>query len=225
MTRTPLSLPLALVGLLVVVLVTIASTSWVGLTTLRPALDHIDAEIARANDKLEAIRHKVARPAVRAAGAGDILRIPKVGYVMITDPEDMIQKELIEQGSWEPRVMELIEKHVQPGSTVVDVGAYLGCHSLALSRRVGPEGKVVAFEPSRSAANQMRRNLRLNDVENVTLIEKALGNEKGTGEMRILDPKNLGGSRVCAGEGGWACEGVAVAQPFEIVRFDDLDIE
>ena len=50
-------------------------------------------------------------------------------------------------GSWEPEVVESIQKHVVARMTVLDIGAQSGFYSLLLSRLVGGEGRVFAFEP------------------------------------------------------------------------------
>ena len=50
-------------------------------------------------------------------------------------------------GSWEPEVVQSIQKHVMTGMTVLDIGAHSGFYSLLLSRLVGDGGKVFAFEP------------------------------------------------------------------------------
>jgi FkbM family methyltransferase len=41
----------------------------------------------------------------------------------------------------------LLCSFVKLGAVVVDVGANFGLHSLYLSRAVGPQGTVIAFEP------------------------------------------------------------------------------
>ncbi|WP_375484357.1 FkbM family methyltransferase [uncultured Jatrophihabitans sp.] len=44
----------------------------------------------------------------------------------------------------------------RPGSTAVDVGAYVGTFAVALSRSVGRTGTVFAFEPQRELYEQLR---------------------------------------------------------------------
>ncbi len=65
-------------------------------------------------------------------------------------------------GAFEPSVVRAYGRHVRPGSTVVDVGANVGAHTLHLARVVGPAGRVFAFEPTAFAFGKMKANLALN---------------------------------------------------------------
>jgi FkbM family methyltransferase len=60
------------------------------------------------------------------------------------------------------------------GDTVVDVGANYGVYSLVLAGRVAPTGRVIAFEPGRSALSQLRRNLQRNPGLNVETVPLGL---------------------------------------------------
>ena len=79
----------------------------------------------------------------------------------------------------------------------LDIGANVGAWTLPLARRVGPEGRVVAFEPSLSNCAQLRRNCRLNGelasrVETLTL---GLSSTPGRLYWRPLDdPAASGGN-------------------------------
>ncbi|MBV8472075.1 MAG: DUF535 family protein, partial [Hyphomicrobiales bacterium] len=53
------------------------------------------------------------------------------------------------------------------GSVVVDVGAYIGAHTLALSRFVGSDGRIVAIERAREALQLLERNVQANGLTNV----------------------------------------------------------
>jgi len=60
-----------------------------------------------------------------------------------------------------------------------DVGANAGFYTLALSRLVGPAGRVFEFEPDARSVCQLRHHLRLNKVENVTVVQAAIGSSAG----------------------------------------------
>lgn len=54
---------------------------------------------------------------------------------------------------------------LQQGDTFWDVGSHIGLYSLLAARKVGPLGKVVAWEPSPQAFAHLNRHLKLNAVD------------------------------------------------------------
>jgi len=64
---------------------------------------------------------------------------------------------------------------VKPGSVVLECGAHHGAHTILLSKWVGDQGKVIAVEPMPENAAIIRRNIELNGLTNVTLVEKMVG--------------------------------------------------
>jgi FkbM family methyltransferase len=54
---------------------------------------------------------------------------------------------LVRLDAYERRHLRFLAACVGPGDTVVDVGAHFGAYTLALAARVGPRGRVLAFEP------------------------------------------------------------------------------
>jgi FkbM family methyltransferase len=65
-------------------------------------------------------------------------------------------------GSFERSTVVALQKLASPGSVVFDIGANIGAHTLGLARRVGPAGRVFAFEPATAAFGKLKRNLALN---------------------------------------------------------------
>jgi FkbM family methyltransferase len=77
------------------------------------------------------------------------------------------------------------------GSVVYDVGANIGWYSLLAARAVGPEGKVVAFEPSVRNAAVIQENAATNGLSNITPIPAAVTDEDGW--ATFLDQGSLEG--------------------------------
>jgi FkbM family methyltransferase len=65
-------------------------------------------------------------------------------------------------GSFEHSTVVTLQKLVNPGDVVFDIGANVGAHTLGLARSVGPAGRVFAFEPSLFAFEKLKDNLALN---------------------------------------------------------------
>ena len=69
---------------------------------------------------------------------------------------------------------------VQPDDVVADIGAYIGLYTVALAKRVGPSGRVIAFEPDSLNFTALKEHLRLNKVaDRVDLIQAAVGAHNG----------------------------------------------
>ena len=96
--------------------------------------------------------------------------------------------ELLSKSFYEPD-FRAIGRLLRPGDTAVDVGANIGSHSIMMSRRVGPGGRVVAFEPVPATAWLMRENLALNNIDNVEVSTAAVSDTPGTLEMNLYDQR------------------------------------
>lgn len=77
-------------------------------------------------------------------------------------------------GTYEPELQAAIQKEVQPGMVVYDVGANVGYVSLLFARSVGPQGQVFAFEALPANLERIRRNLALNPQATVKPIGMAV---------------------------------------------------
>ncbi len=82
---------------------------------------------------------------------------------------------------YEPDIWKHMMAEVRPGDIVTDVGAFIGLYTVALASRVGPSGKVVAFEPNPKNFSLLKAQVELNKVsERVELIQTAVGTKDGT---------------------------------------------
>lgn len=65
---------------------------------------------------------------------------------------------------FEKGIGSLIQQMCRPGTTVVDLGAHIGVHTLSMARSVGPNGLVIAVEPEKKLFCQLLFNLKLNGM-------------------------------------------------------------
>jgi len=77
-------------------------------------------------------------------------------------------------GRTERPLLEWFERNVQAGQTWLDIGAHYGYTSIALSRLVGSEGRVFAFEPMLSTAGYVTQTRRLNNISQLTVVPYGL---------------------------------------------------
>jgi FkbM family methyltransferase len=67
----------------------------------------------------------------------------------------------------------LLGQFVRPGDSVIDVGANVGHYTVRLSQLVGPQGRVIAFEPVPATFEVLATNVHAAGCENVTLFNTA----------------------------------------------------
>src|SRR5688572_10021896 len=68
---------------------------------------------------------------------------------------------------------------VRPGDVIYDIGANVGSYTILASVLVGDRGRVVAFEPVPENVRYLKEHVRVNGLENVSVIEKAVGERAG----------------------------------------------
>lgn len=71
---------------------------------------------------------------------------------------------------------------LQPGDLFIDVGANVGAYSL-WARQLG--ASVIAVEADPTVVERLRRNLVLNSVQDIEIVEKALSNQEGNIEFTV----------------------------------------
>jgi len=111
-----------------------------------------------------------------------------------------VSRRIREEGVWEPCESGLVLNLLQPGQVFVDAGANIGYFTLLAASRVGPGGRVFAFEPDPDNFRLLEANVELNGVTAcVTAVQAALGERSGAGRL-YLSRHNLGDHRVCAAD-------------------------
>lgn len=93
---------------------------------------------------------------------------------------DWVKSHYIKKGLvWEPHIVKLFKQYVKEGDTVIDIGGHIGTHTIALSRCVGPTGKVHVFEPQAKLFTELLVNTSINACKNVVPHRVALGSQEG----------------------------------------------
>jgi FkbM family methyltransferase len=97
-------------------------------------------------------------------------------------------------GIWEPWVTIFMARFLKRGMCVADVGANHGYFTVLMADIVGPEGRVIAFEPHPRTASLLRKSLAVNGFgERVEVVECAVSDMDGaslTFHMPTGEPKN-----------------------------------
>jgi FkbM family methyltransferase len=82
---------------------------------------------------------------------------------------------------------------VKKGNYIIDSGAYIGAITIYFAKLVGKKGRVVAFEPDEDNFKKLLNNIKINNLNNVILINKGLWNKN---EKVKFDSRKDGGSIV-----------------------------
>lgn len=73
---------------------------------------------------------------------------------------------------------------LEPGMIFFDVGANAGLFAISAAKKIGGKG-IFAFEPCSSTCDLLKRNLLLNRIAGVNVVQRALGDSVGDGVMQI----------------------------------------
>jgi FkbM family methyltransferase len=116
--------------------------------------------------------------------------------------QDIIQRYIYYFGIWEPWVSRFIQKRLQPGDVVVDVGANIGYISLLAANTVGEQGRVVSIEASRRTFGALRANLDRNNASNVRAVNAAVSDTFGDLTLHSGPEDNCGMASIVHNLGG-----------------------
>jgi FkbM family methyltransferase len=83
------------------------------------------------------------------------------------------------------RIHRLLDRLVEPGTTVVDVGANIGYNTVHAARRTGPRGRVIAIEPTPDNLEVLRRNVADSGCTNVRIEPVAVGRAAGSRDLFV----------------------------------------
>lgn len=79
----------------------------------------------------------------------------------------------------EKKIVAQLRQHLRPGDCFIDAGANIGFYSVLAAQLVEPTGTVLAIEMMPDTAAMLKKNLRLNQLENVSIKQVALSDESG----------------------------------------------
>ncbi len=116
---------------------------------------------------------------------------------------------------WDYPALEMIDKYISDGATIVDMGANLGNHSVYWGVERNAK-RVYAFEPFDRMYKVLTRNIELNNLEDIVIpYNVGLYNVETKADVMLVWEQNLGGTTFRPDENG----------PYKLVTFDSLNIE
>jgi FkbM family methyltransferase len=127
----------------------------------------------------------------------------RYGRMHIIDADNVVSRALALYGEWAMDELSLLAQIITPGMCVLDVGAFIGTHTLAFSEFVGQTGEVYSFEPRKKIYDILSKNLSINGIQNVTALNIGLAEKEQVLNLPTLDINqaiNFGGLALDANE-------------------------
>jgi FkbM family methyltransferase len=112
----------------------------------------------------------------------------RFGRMFTLQGDTVIGRSLRLYGEFAGDEVDSILSFVRPGDHVLDLGANIGFHSLALAQTVGPTGKVTAVEPQRYCFQLLCANVTANQITHVDCLRAAVGDAPGTCAVPLFNP-------------------------------------
>ena len=115
------------------------------------------------------------------------------GTRLIVDPFDYIGQEIIQAGSYEHEVHDLISAHLPSQGVFVDIGSHYGSFTIPLARRCRA---AYAVDANPLMIELLRRSTWENRLSTVTIVHAAVHEYGGTIELFLSHRRNTGQTTV-----------------------------
>jgi FkbM family methyltransferase len=154
------------------------------------------------------------------------------GMKMQLDPYDLVSRNILETGRWEPESIQAVADHLAPNGTFMDVGAHIGYYSLKAANMVGPNGHVISIEPNPQTLPKLRGNIEASNARMVSVWPVACADTESTLELYAAPESNTGESSLSkenASQEGAATTAYSVrARPLDAIvkeaKLDRVDV-
>ncbi len=76
-------------------------------------------------------------------------------------------------------------RQLSSGDLAVDIGAHRGAYAWWFSRAIGPEGRVVAFEPQAKLAADISLTMKKLGLDNIEVVPSGVSDKPGVHKLRV----------------------------------------
>jgi len=167
---------------------------WMSLVTTQPVLRAFLVDSFLNTPEFQEAQAERNRPA--------LVELPDFKIYVRTN-DAFIGAAIARSRMYEPHVSRVLSRYLSAGVTFVDVGANVGYFSLLAAARVGPGGRVIAFEPNPANCELLRLSMAVNGFEQrIDLRPVAVAEESGTVHFytsgvdsngRVFKPSDIAG--------------------------------
>ena len=147
-----------------------------------------------------------------------VLKQCRHGYFVFNRNDRFVGRALDLYGEWCEREIATIAQLVRPGDFVLDIGANIGTHTIAMAKMVTGTGLVIALEAQRQMFNYLVTNVTLNNLLHVICMNNAAGATAGAVRVPLLTPSaenNFGAVSLAGQESG---------EPIPMITVDSLKL-
>jgi FkbM family methyltransferase len=108
-------------------------------------------------------------------------------FKMVVSLDDDVSRDIREnrwysEEGWETSIF---KSHLQRGMSVLDLGGNIGFYTMMARSIIGPEGRVVTFEPYPRSAALIRASIEANGYKNVSVVQAGVSDSNSTGRLYL----------------------------------------
>lgn len=101
--------------------------------------------------------------------------------------DQFVGSSLKKYGEFSEIELSFMQKFINYGDIVFDIGANIGAFSIPFSKKVGIHGQVFSFEPQRFINKILGNNKSLNNLKNIKIFNSGVGNKEFFLELNEID--------------------------------------
>lgn len=94
--------------------------------------------------------------------AFDVVKGRYGALTVFTNDTGAATQSVLTYGEWAENEIGFLQRFLTSGCTVLDIGAYIGTHTLAFAHFVGPTGRVIALEAQPDSFEVLKKNVEEN---------------------------------------------------------------
>ena len=153
----------------------------------------------------EFIYTKLLKPPLLKSFANKIILflLPKSinvgGAIVVLNPRDPVVSGALTFRIYEKNEIAFFKRILEPGQTMLDIGANVGLYTAIGGKVIGPSGKIICFEPDLQSLGFLKKTVSKNQLDFAEIINAAASDQSGTARLHVSN-SNRGDNRLYAND-------------------------